>query len=210
MIVGASNILYSHNLYTLTEVACHIGRPPRPRDRVVVVTTLAGSASWVLTSLELIVILPTAAHRSAAVAVPCARGGRVILTVNGKSPGQVIVGAVTSCTVITCTHSLEVACHIGRPPRPRDRGVVVVTYIGRIGILGAYITRADRYIAYRGTQISRRRSPGARGGRVILTVYGNISRAGDRRRRNILYRITSTHSLKLPATSVARQVRVIV
>ena len=61
-----------------------------------------------------------------------------------------------------------------------------------------------------GTQISRRRSPGARGGRVILTVNGNISRAGDRRRRNILYSDNLYTLTEMRATSVARHVRVIV
>ena len=87
------NILYSDNLYTLTEVACHIGRPPRPRDRVVVVTYIGRIGILVLTSLELIVILPTAAHRSVAVAVPVPVGVVSSSQSTVTSPGQVIVGA---------------------------------------------------------------------------------------------------------------------
>ena len=60
-----------------------------------------------LTSLDVIDILPTGVHISVAVAVPVFAGSVDASQLTVTSIGQVITGAVTSCTVIVWVHSLK-------------------------------------------------------------------------------------------------------
>ena len=59
-----------------------------------------------LTSLDVIVMLPAGVQLSVAVAVPVPAGVLSASQLIVTFAGQVITGLVISCTVIVCTHSL--------------------------------------------------------------------------------------------------------
>ena len=117
----------------------------------------------------------------------CSRWSAVILAVDG----DIARAGDNRCGNILNGDNLyaggEVRTRIGSSPCPGD-SIVVVSCISRISILGADISERDGYVTCRCTVISGSSRSCSRWSAVILTVDGDIGRAGDRWCCNILLR----------------------